>query len=177
MTVVATWGGASDNSYISFTAANSYLPSAVVDPAAWTSASTTQREAALMEATRDIDSKQYIGQRYFPDQRLEFPRSSNTGDSWPYNFTSTATPNFDIEQARAQVAIEQATCYQALWILRNSGRNYHSERIASGVKSFSEAVGPISESATYGGGTIERLCPEALSIIAPWITGKRAVRG
>lgn len=176
MTVIASWAGTTDNSYISFTAANSYISTSMVDPSAWTDASTAQKEAALMEATRDIDSKQYIGDRYYYEQRLEFPRKVD-GSRWPWNYTSSVTPNVDVDQARAQLAVEQATCQQALWILRNSGRNYHNERISSGIKSFSESVGPISESATYGGGAIERLCPEALAVLSPWFTGRRVYRG
>ncbi len=177
MTVISSWGGSTDNSYISLSAANSFITTSVVDVAAWTDATTAQREASLIEATRDVDSKQYIGQRYYTEQRLEFPRILRTGESWPFNFTGSVPGDSDIEQTRSRLAVEQATCSQALWILRNSGRNYHNERISSGIKSFSESVGPISESATYGGGAIERLCPEALAVLSPWFTGRRVYRG
>jgi hypothetical protein len=175
MTLISSYGANNSNSYVDFTAANSFITTAIVDSSAWTSASTVVKEAALMEATRDVDSKQYRGERYFYEQKLEFPRQFIT--DWPWNRTLANEPSSDIEQVRMLDAVQRATCYQALSILRNAGRNYHAERIASGVKAFSESVGPISESATYAsGGGLERLYPDALATLQEYIEGKKVYR-
>lgn len=176
MTLIATWGGSTANCYLDLTAANSFITTAVVDATAWTSATTVQQTAALLEATRDVDSKQYLGARYYSDQLLEFPRAFD-GIGWPYSLSLGTADPISIEQQHSQIAVQRATCYQALWLLRNNGRNFHAERIASGIQQYSEAVGPISESATYGKGSISRLCPEAVASVAKYLSGRQVVRG
>src|SRR4051812_41110491 len=120
MAIDSTWGGSDSNSYIDLATADSFITEAVVDPAAWTVATTTQQSAALREATRDIDSQEYLGCRYYEDQMLQFPREFVNG--WPWNrVTSGGSTVYSIEQHRMQVAVEQATCYQAVSILRRGG--------------------------------------------------------
>lgn len=95
---------------------------------AWTSATTGDKEKALMWATRQMDSLTWKGVRYSGTQNLEFPRrglsyyeSSSVGGnalesvdlSVGFGFytkieiTETEVPNF----------LRDATCELALWLL------------------------------------------------------------
>lgn len=169
------WGGESANCYISLIAANAFVTSSVVDASKWTESTDTKRAAALIEATRDIDSYSYLGARYYQDQALEFPREFR--GSWPWNRTTTGSA-MTAEQQRMQRAVEEAVCYQALWILRNAGRNKHQELIASGVKYHMQQIGQAQEAFAYNGGMqIQRLCPEAMASLKKYRSQPTVFRG
>lgn len=173
--LVSDWGGPSSNCYIDLTSANSFITSAIVDHSDWTGASTPAQEAAILEGARDIDSRRYIGDRYFYDQMLEFPRELAV--DFPWNRTGTSSITFSVEHARMKQAVEQANCYQALHILRNAGRNLHNERRANGITSYSEKIGPIAESYTYARGQyISVINPDAINVLAPYAAQKRVFR-
>jgi len=73
--------------------------------------------------------------------------------------------------------VEEASCIQAVWRLKYVA-SLHADRIAQGLESYSEKVGPISESGKYGGRSgIDNLSPGALKLLQPWMTGKRVLRG
>ena len=175
MTVIASWGGSTSDSYLSWTAANSFIRSAVVNIDAWTKADQRKQEAALKQATIDVDTRQYIGERYYTAQKLEFPRRLIV--SWPLgvNVSTEITGQTDAEE-RMQSDVERATCFQAMWILRNGGRNPHAERIASGVTLAENEAGPLRERYEYKGKAMV-LCSEALALLAPWMTSKIVLRG
>lgn len=183
MTVISSWAGGTSNAYASLTAVDSILATTVIDYSAWTNATVPQREAAVVQATRDIDALQWIGTRYYYEQLLEFPRQLQEAFPWNYT-TSTGSILNDVEQARMKLKVEQATALQALKLLRDGGRNIHAENQQNGIQSFSEAVGPMSMSVNYGGkagsggsGKAEsRLSPEALSIIAEYKAMRRIYR-
>lgn len=175
MTIIASWGGPHPvNSYIGLTEANSLITTTFIDPADWTSSTSIKQAAALIEATRHIDSRQYIGGRYYFDQQLEFPRVLSL--TFPWNRTSVSSTVYDVQMGRMQRAVETATCMQALWLLRQSGRNLHAERISMGIKGFTETVGPLTEKVEYRGKSSEPLTYEAIKVLAPWLTTKRAFR-
>jgi hypothetical protein len=178
-TLIESWGGSGSNVYISLTAAHSYITNAIYDSSAWSDATTAQREAALIEATIHVDRLTFIGRRYYPDQRLAMPRAVDNSIRYP--FTTIGTPS-SILQTQMKDDVERATCYQALYICRNAGRNIHNERIQSGISALSEAVGPIKEFVQYngsaaktGGGPI--LCQDTLDLLSRWRQGRRVVRG
>lgn len=177
-TLVESWGGPLSNTYVNLTDADSYITNAIYDSAAWTAATTTQREIALIEATIAIDRANYLGSRYFPDQRLRFPRASYWEAARP--FTAVGTPD-SVYQVNMKFDVERAACYQALFICRNGGRNPHAENIAAGIKAVSEAVGPIKEFTQYatgsGGGSAQLLAQETIDLLAPYREGRRIFRG
>lgn len=175
MTLVADWGGAESNSYIGLTAANSFIGTAIFNHVEWDAASAQRREAALMEATRDIDSYTYVGGRYYSTQMLAFPRESQS--EFPWDRTSSGSTTFSVEHHRMQVAVEQATCFQALWIMQNNGRDKHADAVSRGIKSWSESAASTSESYTYGGGKLDRLCHQSMTLVGPWRTSKQIIRG
>lgn len=143
-TLIESWGGNGSNVYVGLTEANSYITNAVFDPAAWTACTTAQQQAALMEATLQIDRGTFLGGRYYSDQKLKFPRSVG-GQS----YTEIGSPSSTL-QAQMKSDVERACCYQALFICRNSGRNTDAERIQAGISAFSESIGPVKEFVQYG---------------------------
>lgn len=177
MTIIATWGGQTANAYINVTQANSFIESAMFDSSAWTSATTVQRDAALIQATRDIDSRQYIGTRFFFEQRLEFPRQLRS--SFPWNRTSAATLTSDAIQRRMQEQVQEACARQALKIAQDGGTSVHVENVKHGIVGISESVGPIREFVQYGQrasvGSM-RISSDALTLLQDWMTGRRIFR-
>ena len=178
MTVIASWGGGTSNAYLDITAADSILSTTVIDYSSWTDATTQKREAAVIQASRDVDSRQYIGVRYYFDQNLEFPRELRS--DYPWNRTTVlGTITEDTEQERMQRRVEEATALQALWLLRNSGQNEHMENIAAGVSRKSEELGPIKESVSYKSGVKAnkaRFHPDAVALLSDYFTGRRIFR-
>lgn len=174
--LISDWGAANANSYIGLTEANSFITTSIIDSTAWTSATSMAQQAALLEATRDVDSRQYIGGPYFREQNLEFPRALPT--AFPWAFTEVSSMLYSVEQRKMKEDVERATCVQALWLLRLNGRNIHAENQAFGIESYSETTGPITDSVRYrkGAGVVGNLAPEALKYLSDWLTGRRVVR-
>lgn len=176
MTVTATYGGNASNAYVDHAMANSFLTTAVPVFKAWTDTTTVAREAAIIQATQDVDSRNYIGGRYYYDQTLEFPREIRV--SYPWNRTATSSTVFDVTYARMENDVKFATCVQALWRLRFANSEHQDNR-AFGIKAVSRRVGPIQDTFSYqeGSGAVIRLSPEALSYLAEWMTSKPIYRG
>lgn len=177
-TLVDSWGGNGSNVYVSHTAADSYITSAIYDASAWTAATTAQQQAALLEATIDIDRINFVGTRYFPDQSLAMPRAFSQGrySAW----TQIGTPD-GVLQAQMKSDVERACCHQALFICRNAGRNEHAERIQQGISAVSEGIGPVKEFTQYGaaGKGISKaqiLDQKTLDLLARWREGPRVWR-
>jgi hypothetical protein len=173
-TIIWSYGGPGSNCYVSETMISSFLETSVVGADSWFESSWSMRKAAMLEATRDIDVKQYVGGRYYYDQRLKFPRQLNL--SFPWNRTGASSTVFSVTMLRMEEDVKRATCWQALHLLRSRGRNRHLEAIASGIRSRSSSAGPTSESLTYAR-NISRLAPEAIALLTEWTTSRRAVRG
>lgn len=175
LSVISSWGGPSSNSYVDPTFCDSFIRVRLVDPSAWTNATTLQQAAACLEATRDIDTKEYLGGRYYYNQLLKFPRQLLLG--FPWNKTAAQSTVFSVEYYRMYDQVQQATAYQALWILRQGGRNYYAEKIASGIQAMSQAVGPVKEYVQFGRvNHVLRLSPEAVSKLQEWGVSRRAFR-
>lgn len=72
-TVTTTVGGASSNSYISVADADTYFDERL-NATAWTGASTTDKQRALIQATRRIDQEDWEGVKVATSQALDWPR-------------------------------------------------------------------------------------------------------
>lgn len=150
MTLVATPGGATSNSYVTRTEADAYFGGRF-GTSAWDVLSDADQDKALMQATRHIDRHLFHGTKSTTLQALQFPRDVQ-------------------EEALSQVprAVQEACCEEALWICRNiaqGGRSVRQERQAEGVESW--RVGQASES--FGRAGAASLCPEAMRCLAQWI--------
>lgn len=75
LTIDATVGGASSNSYATSAQADTHaLASVGPSAAAWAAKTADQKAQALITATREIDALPFIGQRSTTIQALEWPR-------------------------------------------------------------------------------------------------------
>lgn len=175
VTLIASWGGTQDNCYITVDEADDYIGNSVspghkVDPSAWENANEVQRASAILAATRDIDGHVFAGQRQFHDQTLEFPRLPSGEDYWPWvNRSLTEANTFNIYLTEQKRRVKAACAEQAFTYIREGERNEHLERQIAGIRSFSETVGPISESYSYGGTSLS-LTPEAMRLLMPYRT-------
>jgi Putative DnaT-like ssDNA binding protein len=106
MALDSTVGGASANSYVSQAAATAYLAGRL-NVTDWTSASSAEKDAALMMATVLLDAQDYDGVKVSTTQRLQWPRYS-TYDRDGWFFASDAIP----------LLVQQATFEYALALLR-----------------------------------------------------------
>ena len=181
MTLISSYGGPDSNGYISLTEANSFIltaiPEGVLCPTLWTDLSTVAQEASIMMATIDIDSRQYVGNRFFFDQHLEFPRELRS--AFPFNRTTVRTFTEDTIQKRMKRSVQEACAYQALHIARHQGRSTHLSNIAQGIRGISESVGPIREFVQYGqriSNQNAKFEPTALALLQEWMTTRRVWR-
>ena len=93
ITITATAGSASANSYLTLDAANAIVEGLVADDdvVAWDSSSNDNKNRALYTATIRIDRERFLGARASDTQALQWPR---TGVRKPDTFTSTYTTGF-----------------------------------------------------------------------------------
>ena len=100
VTVVATVGSASANSYISEPTGDD-LPNLYLGTLNWTAASTDNKGRALIMATRYLDELRYIGEKATTTQALAWPRSDAACGDW--SFTTSEIPQ-SIKQATFDLA-------------------------------------------------------------------------
>jgi len=178
-TLVTSWGGGTTNSYVGLTAANSFIRYSILDNSSWKTASQEQRTAAIIEASAQIDTRNYVGSRKYSTQLMEFPRSTNA--AYPWNRTTATASTLSDSETRMKTDVEKATCHQALYLLKNSGTNQHTELSQAGVTSARRKVGPLEEEYRYGGGsaasTQQLLNAHALNFLSDWMSDRRAIRG
>ena len=93
ISITATAGSASANSYLTLADAQAIVDGLVEDDdvAAWASATTDQKNRALYTATQRIDRERFLGAKASDTQALQWPR---TGVRKPDTFTSTYTTGF-----------------------------------------------------------------------------------
>lgn len=174
--IIASWGGATDNCYVTLGYANGYILKSIVNHDSWTNATVQQRVSALLQATRDIDSLNFFGNRYFGTQFLEWPRSSN--QPWPWNLVAyNQAVNLSVEQVRMKDSVKKACCHQALWILDNQDALVHAKNQAMGVESYYQKLGPLEDEYHYGKSSLPpTVSPVARKLLSEWITGRKIAR-
>lgn len=120
ISIDATVGGASANSYLTLAAADSLIEGLVQndDVVAWASATDDQKNRALYSATQRIDRERFLGARATDTQSLQWPRTGvrkpdtyiNTyAVGFPFRittdyFTDTEIPD-QIKKAQAELAV------------------------------------------------------------------------
>jgi hypothetical protein len=90
------------NSYIDTTDADSYF-SERLNSDTWTG--TNEKEAALIQATKIIDTYNFTGQKTDPSQKLKFPR------------TGVYYDNVELPPDVIPTIIKDAVCELAIWLL------------------------------------------------------------
>lgn len=183
--LICSWGGNADTTYATITEADDYIGSASTpgykfNPTPWTNLSTVQKTSLLLAATRSIDNaSNYVGERQFIDQTLEFPRVPAGEDRWPWVQRSyTASNTFNIYLTEQKRRVKNAVAEQAYTLAREgSDIDSHTARRMRGITSYSESVPGLSESFSYGGAVLP-LCPEAVQFLKPYYGyGVELVRG
>jgi hypothetical protein len=93
VTIDATAGGASANSYLTLSDAQDIVDGMVedADVTAWASATTDQKNRALYTATQRLDRERFIGARATDTQALQWPR---TGVRKPDTYVNTYATGF-----------------------------------------------------------------------------------
>jgi hypothetical protein len=131
MALDATIGGANSNSYLTEAEANAYLTNERLYITAWTAATTTVREQALIWATFLIDASfEFEGSRRYLTQALRFPRAGLVDVDGDY-----------IDQDTIPSLIKKATATYALYLLQGD-RTAEPSILGLGIKEAK--IGPLS---------------------------------
>jgi len=133
MSLDATVGGSSSNSYVSQSEATTYFSSRLYT-SDWTGASSSTKDSALITATQRIDQEFFEGTRVTSTQALKWPRlnveipNEHLTYSYPAYFSSTVIPQ----------KVKDAVCEFALFLLATDALK------PTGLENFKElTVGPI----------------------------------
>ena len=129
------------NSYVSLEKAEAYF-SHRLHADAWTAASPSDKEKALMMATQRIDRLPLVRRKASKIQALAFPR-----------FPGTEVPQ----------KVKDAVCEEAIALLKGIPKRVELQ--AQGVQSFT--IGNLSE--TYTGRTEKLLSPDARELMRPYV--------
>lgn len=164
ITLISTWGGQDSNSYVDLTEANSIAATTLLS-SPWFSFSDDLRAQALIQAARDIDSKNWIGKRLFYRQRLEFPRSFS-GAIFPLTVL-TDINTIDEDLFRQQQRVKEAQVFQAIDLLMSMNMPDILDMQQRGVLSLSSGGGTI-QTIINSTGTGSRLCARAAELLREW---------
>lgn len=138
------------NSYISLTEANAYFGGRY-NSERWQEANETEKEQAILTATRRIDRQKLKGRKVTAEQPLAFPRMA-------FGTVCEAPPQ-----------VKDAVCEEALALM--VADTTRLQRIAEGVQSVK--IGDASEtySAQYAMRTDGLLSMEAEALLSHWLVG------
>ncbi len=146
ITIDATVGGANANSYLTLAAAQALIDGFVEDEdvVAWASATTDQKNRALVSATQRLDRERFLGARATDTQSLQWPR---TGVRKPDTYINTyavgfpfriTTDYFTDTEIPPQIQYAQAV----LAVYLNSNKDSLS---LNGLEDYSSVtIGPLS---------------------------------
>lgn len=158
MALDVTVGGASSDSYVSLAEAATYF-GARFGTDAWDALSDANKEKALKQATREVDSHLFLGRRNYWSQALQFPRAYPYHREEPRQSTAVEIPT----------SVKHATCEQALFIVQHAttgGRSPIQSLRSEGV--VSHRVGSLAQN--FEGATQGVLGPGAKTYLTKWIT-------
>lgn len=169
LTLVATAGANNANTYITLTDAETVMLEYLSHiTSGWTAASDSNKNIALVQATRDIDNLRLSGEKYNEGY------DENNALYQPLHFPTTEDVN-DSGALYIPAAVERATVLQAAWLLKNAADMQEAAEMANrGITRIQ--VGHFE--AEYNHSRIRRICPEALNELKKWlITSIRLSRG
>ena len=78
MALIAKLGHTNQNSYTTVGQANDYFDNRR-DVSEWDALNSTEKEEVLIQAGRDIDAYNFIGEKWYDSQGMAFPRRTETG--------------------------------------------------------------------------------------------------
>lgn len=171
----AVWGGSEATSYLSVEDANTVSALLLDAPSIWDNCTEQNKQVSLIRATQSIDSLTYIGEEYYTDQLLKWPRSLN--HLWWAKF-SEADMDESKFQTKSKFDIQAACLLEAFDIILRMSKTNHSSMSTQGIKQYSRSVGPIREQYTYGdAGGGSRVSDSALAILRKYTRSRGLVRG
>ena len=168
MSLDATVGGANSNSYAVVATADAYFANRFVSTA-WDALTTTQKEKALVTATRQIETLKYKSEKastaivgHADYQALAFPRDYHYNESGAIYIASE---------------VIEALCEQAYFVIGYQDEAEKRRALqAQGVKSFSTGgvenfnAPSVTENYVDGGAAAsESICVNARRLLAPHI--------
>ena len=152
ITINASIGSASANSYLTLADAQAIIDGFVEDEdvVAWASATTDQKNRALYSATERLDRERFLGARSTDTQALQWPR---TGVRKPDTYINTYAVGFPFRittdyytDTEIPTQIKQAQTVLAVFLNNNT-----DSLGLSGLEDYnSVSVGPISISVNTG---------------------------
>jgi hypothetical protein len=138
----STVGGAAANSYIPVATATAYLAD-VANDTAWLAATATERETALVRATRFIENR-YIGR--WPGRITEGAQAL----SWPRQYARDRERRMIADNVIPS-AVVAAASELAVIALTDPNLFVNQNRTEGGVKREKVRVGPIEQEVEYSG--------------------------
>jgi len=170
-----------ENTYVTLAEANAYMLTRI-GAETWLSASDADNAAALIMATRRIDSERLRGIKYDDEQVLEFPRLMWGKGEQRYSeeherYTSIAPNAGWIGEEEVPQAIKDAECEEALDILKSVAQT--TDRIALQAQGVTSVrIGDFYE--TYGAGGRSAVTKTAMRssdatlLMRPYLAGNAA---
>lgn len=169
LTLVATAGASTANTYVTLDDAEDIVLEYLSHiTSGWSAATDDNKNIALVQATKDIDSLGFHGSKYYTEwdesdddyQALQFPRAEDTTDE---------------DSLYIPAKVEHATVLQACYLLRSgAAAQVSSDAITSGI--VSRGTGRYSE--TISSHQFRKVCPEASALLRKWLrTTVRIERG
>lgn len=106
VTIVATAGSATANSYVTLAQADSYMESRL-NASSWDDATEDNQNRALVEATRELDVLMYGGRKATDTQALQWPRDNAVDPDSPnaWLFENTEIPQ-RLKDAQCELAFQ-----------------------------------------------------------------------
>jgi len=144
-----------DNTYIILTDANAYFDGRLYSDA-WTNADNTDREKALIMASKRVDKLCYIGYQKLVTQKMQFPRLFDPRNFGIY-FTSPLLPELPQD-------IADAVCEEALALL-DYGNSAHLKNQKLNISSVNIGIGSTSYNTPAQNALISK---EAFKLVSKW---------
>ena len=139
--IVSTAGSASANSFVTEDEFSSYIETRL-NSSAYSSASTTDKQKAIIEATRDLSDLQYYGERVDGTQALSWPRSYAPNPDAPVIDTVLGDTLADFAEDEIPQRVKDATCELALQYLKAGTTDIGAAD--SNLAVIQKTIGPIS---------------------------------
>ena len=135
------------NSYVSLETADYYFDERL-NSGRWEAAEQTDKEKALITASRKLDNLNFIGVKKSAEQPMAFPRNFSAG--FP---------------AEIPADIQEAVCEEALALLEY-GASVHAQNQELGIQSVSLGAGSVAYRDTKQGGL---LSADAYRLASKWV--------
>lgn len=127
--------GASSNAFVTLAEATAFME-ARLNGALWTAASVDDTNRAIVEATRELSSRQWVGQRTTTTQALAWPRAWALDIDIPWGgnpyFVSSAIPQ----------RVKDATCELAFQFIKAGTTDVAA--LDPNIQVIQKVVGPLS---------------------------------